>query len=938
MRTLLLFILFGLFHTICFTQADSDIIEKRNIYNKKGDYYFNRKEFKKAILFYGMAFKNDKSDYFSILKKAEAYNKLKLYPQAEACYRIVFESNKRAENIYKLKYALVLFNNNKPEEFRKWISDYNQFIEDEIESDNYLISSEKRLQLYKDTAIVLHNDNQTIDSIKFKIKYGGYQPRRRTAPEDNMLNLVVSSGEEYYIPASSSGSFDFSFQPLENYKLIIQREDISAEGILQSDTLTPIQKQNRFLNPPPVQKSEIIIPHGMKYQFSIGNEAIDSEYLTDLEDMAKNYQKPDEDAINLTALAKELQLTGGEIYTIRFIRDEHQDETYKKFEISNLFINNRSVNIFGQSFLVVMPLKTESNFNIVTDIEDLEKNFNPKKYSLSIDNSPVFKEEHISDSFIALNVNTKAPEEVLPAHRISGRKISIIPGAVYILTLSKPHPTRPGREIEVIVPLTQGIKYNLGASQDSDIEYKEALAEFLMGREGLELANEEIIDISILSKELEVQPGEDLSFHLLPARTYGEETETPKQILSNLIVDGVEYEISPGEKYTINIPFGTNRKVNLQTALDYVTENFDANSYTVLLDTVSFTSEIVVDTTGYGALKSTGWLSMSVNTESLAEVEKQFQFIANEVSIIPGKEYILTVSKLDAETGKEEEIIVPLIRKVKYDFTANPVSEEEYKVSLAKFLEERKDLETTDGTLIDIKLLSKELQIEEGDKVSFSLLPAKVFNKIPSVEPMVKSSLFLDNKVVEFTQIQKYTINMPLTKEQQVNMQTNLEHLQENFEPGTYTVEVDTSSFFSEITIDTAGLGDRIVHDEEITDPVFDVVVINFDLNEHVLKPDAKNTIKKSVIDELKSDSRLYVTIKGYTDPLGDTDYNFRLSRRRAESVKTFLESNGIGEKRIRTFSFGESETLEAGVNWEDLDEAELKKYRRVEIVIYLPE
>jgi len=87
----------------------------------------------------------------------------------------------------------------------------------------------------------------------------------------------------------------------------------------------------------------------------------------------------------------------------------------------------------------------------------------------------------------------------------------------------------------------------------------------------------------------------------------------------------------------------------------------------------------------------------------------------------------------------------------------------------------------------------------------------------------------------------------------------------------------------------------------------------------------------------LKGDSRLYVTIKGYTDPLGDADYNEKLSRNRALAVKDFLASNGIGENRIRTFSFGESLSLQEGKDWEDLSEAELQKHRKVEIVIYLP-
>lgn len=91
------------------------------------------------------------------------------------------------------------------------------------------------------------------------------------------------------------------------------------------------------------------------------------------------------------------------------------------------------------------------------------------------------------------------------------------------------------------------------------------------------------------------------------------------------------------------------------------------------------------------------------------------------------------------------------------------------------------------------------------------------------------------------------------------------------------------------------------------------------------------------MIKVLKGDSRLYVTIKGYSDPLGDAAYNVKLSQNRAQAVKDFLINNGIGENRIRTFSYGASQALKDGVRWEDLSEEELQKYRKVEIVIYLP-
>ena len=402
-------------------------------------------------------------------------------------------------------------------------------------------------------------------------------------------------------------------------------------------------------------------------------------------------------------------------------------------------------------------------------------------------------------------------------------------------------------------------------------------------------------------------------------------------------MDGKIFEISRSDKFLIDIPFNDSRKVNIQTDLAYIQENFKQDAIVLSIDTISFTSEIAVDTTGYSTLKSSGWLCMSVNTDSIGEVEKQDQFTANEVSIIPGKDYILTVSKIDPQTGKKEEIIVPLLRDVKYDFTSNPEAEKEYKHSVEEFIAGRQDIETVDGTVIDITLLSKELKIQEGDEISFSLLPVRRLSKTPTPEVMTKSSLYLDQKVVEFTHIQKYTINMPLSDERQVNLQTNIDHLRQNFNPGTFSVDVDTIGFFSEIIVDTTGLGSRVIKEDVIRDPVFDVVTVYFNLNEHSLSLDSKNIILEKVVNELKGDSRLYVTIKGYTDALGDAMYNLNLSKRRAESVKDFLLANGVGEKRIRTLSFGASHLLNKNIKWKELSESELRKYRKVEIIIYLP-
>lgn len=935
MRNIILVLLFGLINTICFSQGNVALTEKRNTFNEKGNYYFDKNDFKKAIVYYNMAFQKDGSDYFSVLKKAEAYTKLKLHLQAEECYRIVFETNPRLDNAYRLKYAYTLLANNKTEEFKKWLGIYSTYVDEEIQSENVIVSKENRIKFYKDTLIVLSSNAQAADTIRFKIKYEGYQHRRSSTTGPDQIFLVMGNGDEHSIKESASNDFNFSFMPMESYKLIVQRENIEATDIISNKRLTPEQRKAQFLKPEPIQKDEVILQKGMTYQFSSGKYKIQPQYLNAVKEMAGKYQSSGGNTVDLSILVKELQLSDGEVYTIKFAKADDPENTKKTLEISTITLNDQKINILGESFIVVLPDRLDENFAIQTNIEDLQKNFNPKKYSLTIDEGQFFKggTQGSSDMMLSLKINTQNKAEVKPSNMFSASEISIVPGTEYILTLSKPD-IATGKNIEIFVPLTKGVKYNLSSSV-SDANYKTALAEFITGRKGLELVNEEVIDIAVLSKELEVQPGEDLTFTLLPVKQLVKKTTLPEDVKSTLTIDGEDKEIGRDEKFIINVPFNPSHKINIQTDLKYVQENFSPGSYTLQVDTVSFTSEIKIDTAGFSRFNNSGWLCMSVNTNSIADVETQDQFIANEVSIIPGKEYILTVSKVDAKTGETEEIIVPLIRQVKYDFTSNPAKEDVYKKEIEEFMAGRKDIETVDGTVIDITLLSKELKIEEGDEISFSLLPVKKLSKTPTTEEVAKSSLYLDNKVVEFTQIQKYTINMPLSENRQVNMQTNVEYLEENFEPTSFSVELDTIEFFSEITVDTTGYGDRVLKEEK--DPVYDVVTVYFNVNEFALSPEAKNIIQEKVANELKADSRLYVTIKGYTDALGDATYNLNLSKKRAESVKDFLKTTGIEDSRFRTLSFGASQLLERNKNWKEMDEKELRKYRKVEIVIYLP-
>jgi peptidoglycan-associated lipoprotein len=62
----------------------------------------------------------------------------------------------------------------------------------------------------------------------------------------------------------------------------------------------------------------------------------------------------------------------------------------------------------------------------------------------------------------------------------------------------------------------------------------------------------------------------------------------------------------------------------------------------------------------------------------------------------------------------------------------------------------------------------------------------------------------------------------------------------------------------------------------------------------------------QSFADKLKSDNHnVYVEIQGHTDSTGPKAYNYQLGEERAETVRLFLNKQGIALNRINTISYG---------------------------------
>ena len=103
---------------------------------------------------------------------------------------------------------------------------------------------------------------------------------------------------------------------------------------------------------------------------------------------------------------------------------------------------------------------------------------------------------------------------------------------------------------------------------------------------------------------------------------------------------------------------------------------------------------------------------------------------------------------------------------------------------------------------------------------------------------------------------------------------------------------------------------------------------IYFDLDSYEINK-VTSSIVMEFADYLKNNKSLIISINGYTDDIGETPYNQKLSEKRAFAVYNELIKNGVKAKRLRYEGFGESQPKNNNSN-----EEERKLNRRTEFFI----
>jgi len=107
-------------------------------------------------------------------------------------------------------------------------------------------------------------------------------------------------------------------------------------------------------------------------------------------------------------------------------------------------------------------------------------------------------------------------------------------------------------------------------------------------------------------------------------------------------------------------------------------------------------------------------------------------------------------------------------------------------------------------------------------------------------------------------------------------------------------------------------------------------VSVPFGFNRHVLTPEAQKDLD-TLSGDAKRNQRFAIAVEGYTDSVGDKEYNEALSRRRAEAVVEYLVAkHDIPIYLIHLVGLGDQKPVDEGT-----DRAARAKNRRVEVKVF---
>ncbi|QSE97749.1 OmpA family protein [Fulvivirga lutea] len=198
----------------------------------------------------------------------------------------------------------------------------------------------------------------------------------------------------------------------------------------------------------------------------------------------------------------------------------------------------------------------------------------------------------------------------------------------------------------------------------------------------------------------------------------------------------------------------------------------------------------------------------------------------------------------------------------------------------------------------------------------------KVLDKNTLV-PLDKADITLSNTTNHFIEAEVYTSEdgfysfaIPIGAVYEINAERE-GYISVEHEPMDMHSIYESDSVNKDILMSPIEVGERISLDN-----------IYFDFDNATLRPESAPQLNK-VIKFLEDNKKIKIQLDGHTCSIGKDDYNQKLSEDRARAVLEYLVDNGIKDKRLSSFGFGETKPRETNE-----DESGREKNRRVEFVI----
>jgi len=109
---------------------------------------------------------------------------------------------------------------------------------------------------------------------------------------------------------------------------------------------------------------------------------------------------------------------------------------------------------------------------------------------------------------------------------------------------------------------------------------------------------------------------------------------------------------------------------------------------------------------------------------------------------------------------------------------------------------------------------------------------------------------------------------------------------------------------------------------------IVDINDVLFDFNQYTLKSGAREKLAK-VAGILLAYPGLKVQLEGHTDSVGSDEYNMKLSQQRADSVRTYVVSQGVPAETVTAVGLGKADPVATNDN-----AAGRQQNRRVDMVV----